>query len=134
MTDTSALARRGRSEEVAERLGGLIADGRLARCLLIDLELLRGMPGRSVGPLRAALDETLGTAEILAEDLVRAREVQERLAERGAHRGTSSFDLVIAAVAERAGATLLHYDADFDGIAEVTGQPVEWVVPRGEAD
>ena len=46
---------------------------------------------------------------------------------------TRRFDLVIAAVAERAGATLIHYDADFDRIAEVTGQPVEWVVPQGEA-
>ena len=25
----------------------------------------------------------------------------------------------------------VHYDADFDRIAEFTGQPVEWVVPRG---
>jgi hypothetical protein len=28
----------------------------------------------------------------------------------------------------------MHYDADYDRIAEVTGQPVEWVVPRGTAD
>jgi len=26
---------------------------------------------------------------------------------------------------------VLHYDADFDLIAEITGQPCEWVVPRG---
>ena len=26
---------------------------------------------------------------------------------------------------------MLHYDDDFDLIAEVTGQPMEWVVPRG---
>jgi len=29
---------------------------------------------------------------------------------------------------------VLHYDRDFDLIAEVTGQPVEWVVPYGTAD
>ena len=34
-------------------------------------------------------------------------------------------------MAERHGVTLLHYRADYDLIAEVTGQPVEWVVPRG---
>ena len=28
---------------------------------------------------------------------------------------------------------LLHYDADFDRIAAVTGQAMEWVVPRGTA-
>ncbi len=39
--------------------------------------------------------------------------------------------LVIAAVAEQAGAVLLHYDADFDRIAAVTGQEMEWVAPKG---
>jgi hypothetical protein len=29
---------------------------------------------------------------------------------------------------------VLHYDADFDLIAAVTGQPTEWVVPAGLAD
>ena len=27
--------------------------------------------------------------------------------------------------------TVLHYDADFDAIAAMTGQDVEWVAPRG---
>jgi predicted nucleic acid-binding protein len=40
-------------------------------------------------------------------------------------------DLIVAAAAEEASLTVLHYDADFDQIAKVTGQPVEWVVPRG---
>jgi hypothetical protein len=26
---------------------------------------------------------------------------------------------------------VLHYDADFDLVAAVTGQTVQWVVPRG---
>jgi hypothetical protein len=26
---------------------------------------------------------------------------------------------------------VLHYDADYDRIAEVTGQPVQWALPRG---
>lgn len=63
----------------------------------------------------------------------RAIEVQNELARRGLHRGVPLPDLVIAATAERHGATVLHYDADFDVIAEVTGQPVQWVVPRGTA-
>jgi hypothetical protein len=40
-------------------------------------------------------------------------------------------DLVIAAAAESAGLTVLHYDGDFERIAEVTGQDQDWVVPRG---
>ncbi|HEX4657178.1 MAG TPA: hypothetical protein VH307_07320 [Streptosporangiaceae bacterium] len=36
--------------------------------------------------------------------------------------------LLIAAVAERERVTLVHYDGDYDLIAEVTGQPMQWVV------
>jgi predicted nucleic acid-binding protein len=61
----------------------------------------------------------------------RALEVQGRLAKRSQHRGVSLPDLVIAACAESAGLTVMHYDADYERIAEVTGQPVQWVVPRG---
>jgi predicted nucleic acid-binding protein len=64
-----------------------------------------------------------------AED--RAREVQVALIGRGQHRGVSVPDLLVAATAELEGLTVLHYDADFDLIAEITGQPCEWVVPKG---
>ncbi len=40
-------------------------------------------------------------------------------------------DLLIAAAAERAGYPLVHYDADFDRIAALTGQPTSWVIPAG---
>jgi hypothetical protein len=29
---------------------------------------------------------------------------------------------------------VLHYDADFELVAEITGQEHEWIVPRGTAD
>jgi predicted nucleic acid-binding protein len=61
----------------------------------------------------------------------RAIEVQGLLAARGRHRGVSLPDLIIAATAEAHGAIVLHYDRDYDLIAEVTGQPTAWVVPRG---
>jgi hypothetical protein len=40
----------------------------------------------------------------------------------------------VAAAAQLAGLTVLHYDADFELIATVTGQDVEWIVPRGSID
>ncbi len=43
-------------------------------------------------------------------------------------------DLIIAATAEQHGVAVLHYDADYDRIAAVTWQPVEWIVPRGSLD
>jgi predicted nucleic acid-binding protein len=66
--------------------------------------------------------------------LDRAQSVHETLAERGQHRGAAIADLIIAAAAELAGLTVLHYDADFDLIATVTRQPVQWVVPAGSVD
>jgi len=43
-------------------------------------------------------------------------------------------DLLIAAAAETNDLAVLHYDADFDRIAAVTGQSVEWVVEAGSVD
>ncbi|MCB1029650.1 MAG: PIN domain nuclease [Microthrixaceae bacterium] len=55
----------------------------------------------------------------------RAVEVQRLLADRGQHRAPSIPDVLVAATAELAELTVLHFDKDFDLIAEVTGQPVE---------
>lgn len=55
----------------------------------------------------------------------RAVEVQMMLADQGRHRAPSIPDLLIAAVAERSGLTVLHLDKGFDLIAEITDQPVE---------
>jgi predicted nucleic acid-binding protein len=63
----------------------------------------------------------------------RARQVQRVLASRS-QRGRKIPDLLIAAAAEEAGLTVLHYDADFDRIAAATGQPCEWIVPAGTID
>jgi predicted nucleic acid-binding protein len=55
----------------------------------------------------------------------RALQVQGELASRGHHRAPSIPDLLVAAIAEDAGLTVLHVDKDYDLIAEVTGQPTE---------
>lgn len=55
----------------------------------------------------------------------RAIEVQLLLADRGQHRGPSIPDLLVAALAEIAGHTVLALDKDFEVIAQITGQPVE---------
>jgi predicted nucleic acid-binding protein len=55
----------------------------------------------------------------------RALDVQVALAGRGKHRAPSIPDLIIAAVGEIVGLTVLHVDKDFELIAELTGQPVE---------
>ena len=55
----------------------------------------------------------------------RALDVQMNLAGKGKHRAPSIPGLLIAAVAELVGLTVLHVDKDFELIAELTGQSVE---------
>lgn len=64
-------------------------------------------------------------------DFDRAIDVMAALAAAGRHRAASIPDLLLAAVAERNALTVLHYDYDFDVIASVTRQAVQWVAPRG---
>jgi predicted nucleic acid-binding protein len=60
----------------------------------------------------------------------RASRVQELLTERGQHRSAGAVDLVVAATAELQGLTLLHRDRDFECIAAVTGQALQWYGPE----
>jgi predicted nucleic acid-binding protein len=131
LADTSALARL-RRQQVAGVLGPLIEAGLIATCGVIEFEL--GWATRTTGEfdqLRADRDagyEWLATHD---EDWRRALEVQGALWRTGQVRAVGFPDLLIAAVAERERVTVLHYDADYDLIAHVTGQPVQWIVPRG---
>ena len=50
---------------------------------------------------------------------------------RVAPRWPGPLIVMIAATAEVHGATVLHYDRDFDLIAAVTGQPTQWITRRG---
>ena len=43
-------------------------------------------------------------------------------------------DLVVAATAESANLSVLHYDDDYERIAKVTGQPTEWIAAPGTLD
>jgi predicted nucleic acid-binding protein len=70
---------------------------------------------------------------VLQSDFDRADEVQRALANK-ALKGRKPADLIIAAQAERVGLCLLHYDRDFELIAQVTGQAHQWIVPRGTID
>ena len=130
LADKSALARISHPE-VAAWLEPRLLDGEVARCSIIDLEVL--FSARSHRDFVAIRNETSGFpfVDTTQADFDRALVVMEALARRGKHRGVSIPDLLIAAVGERAGLVVVHYDADFDLIAEVTQQPMQWVVPKG---
>lgn len=130
LVEKSALARLPRPE-VERRLAPLLLSGKLARCGVLSLEVLfSARDHEDFVRIRAELD-SLPLVSTAQRDLDRAIDVMELLARRGQHRGAGIPDLLIAAIAERTGLALLHYDRDFDLIGAVTGQRMEWVVPRG---
>lgn len=131
LVDTSASARL-HHPAVGERLRPLIAAGLVGTCGALDLEALYSARSpdehRAVRADRRRAYEHLPTHDA---DWARAVEVQSALAERGAWRSVGLADLLLCAIAERERVTVLHYDPDYDTVAGVTGQRVEWVVPRG---
>jgi len=131
LADTSALVYL-RFPEVDQRLSSLIVQGLVYRCGIVDLEILvTARNHEELVTLRERRSAAFPLVPTLQEDYDRAMDVMGLLAAAHKHRVAKISDLIIAAVAERSGLVLLHYDADFDQIAAVTGQRVEWVAPRG---
>ncbi|HTJ40408.1 MAG TPA: PIN domain-containing protein [Dactylosporangium sp.] len=131
LADTSAYTIARRSPAAEARLRTLAVDGTLATFVTIDLEL--GYSARTpaehqgIFRVRGQLVQLANLDEIA----LRAREVQALMAAQSQHRAAGVMDLLTAAAAEHYGASVLHYDADFDHIAAVTGQPVDWITPKG---
>ncbi len=132
LLDTSVLTRLHHAA-VREIVEPLAKAGRAARASISDLEV--GFSARN----EAEWDELTESLNVLVEiettsgHVRRALQVQRQLAARS-QRGRKVPDLLVAAAAEKAGCIVLHYDADFDLISAVTGQPSEWVVLAGTVD
>ncbi|MFI6983062.1 PIN domain nuclease [Embleya sp. NPDC050154] len=130
LIDTSALARFMRGD--AEQFGWDQAAGAglIATCPITELEFFYSA--------RTAADRARGIEDmrllfgwVPVDDRAydRAWQVQGELTDRGHHRSAGAVDLVVAATAELQGLTLLHRDRDFDCIAAVTGQALQWYGP-----
>lgn len=129
LLDTSVLRRLGRLE-VRAVVEPLAATGQLGRASICDLEVgCSARNGEEWDRLVGALD-AFQRVETTAAHVRRALQVQRLLAQRS-RRGRKIPDLLIAAAAEDLGVCVLHYDADFDVIAAVTGQACQWVLPAG---
>ncbi len=132
LLDTSVLTRL-REPTIRRAIESRTESAELARAGISDLEL--GYSARDAAEwdrLTQAI-EVFELVETTAEHMRRARQVQRLLAAKH-QRGRKVPDLLIAAAAETSNLIVLHYDADFDRIAAVTGQPCEWVVPAGSVD
>jgi predicted nucleic acid-binding protein len=117
---------------VAARLRPLVDANLIATCGVLEVEALYSARNSEeyerMRTQRLAIFTYLESEET---DLQRALATQRELCVKSQHKGPRVPDLVIAAIAQRYGLTLIHYDSDFDRIAEVTAQRTEWVVPRG---
>jgi predicted nucleic acid-binding protein len=131
LADKSALTRSDTRPEVREALEPLLISAEIATCGIVDLELLYSASSRATYRALAEALRGMPRVDIAEESVKRALEVQAMLAERSQHRAVPLPDLLVAACAERAGLAVLHYDADFDRIAGLTGQAAQWIVPRG---
>lgn len=133
LADTSAWVVSGRDDDLRRDFDEAVARGEIATCDMVELELLHGARNaRELVETRARLD-LAPQCPIRPAELERALDVYERLARQGGlhQRRVKYPDLLIAAAAESAGVPVLHYDGDFEVIAEVTGQPLRWIAPPG---
>jgi predicted nucleic acid-binding protein len=131
LADTSAYAIARRIPAAEARLRRLAADGVLATFVTVDLEMGYSARDRTehqgIFRVRGRLVQLACTDEIAT----RARQIQTLLASTSQQRAAGVMDLLTAAAAEQYGASVLHYDGEFDHIAAVTRQATDWIVPRG---
>ncbi|GHE10691.1 PIN domain-containing protein [Klenkia taihuensis] len=93
-----------------------------------------GVSARDVAEYDAGMSVLAGMPVLPQTDAVVAvaHEMQRALVQRGTHRGPKVVDVVIAATALVHDAEVLHYDADYDLIADAEPRlRTRWVVPRG---
>jgi hypothetical protein len=135
LLDNSAWARLGDASlplERAEEIAIALEDGRVAACLPFLLEA--GYSARSAADHGELIEELLALPSIGLDEEIerRAIDAQGQLARAGHHR-LPPVDLILAAIADRRGLGVLHYDADFDVLAARTDLSFEsvWLAPHG---
>lgn len=130
LVDKSAHGQLPYDPQAASLLNALAIEGEVAICEVVALELLYS--SRGPGDYETLWQHLQAFVWLpMNADVGRvALDIQRKLAKRGEHRRPIP-DLLIAAAAIVHGATVLHYDKDFDLIAEVVDLSARWIIPRG---
>jgi predicted nucleic acid-binding protein len=131
LADTSVYVLQHRHPPVRRRFETLLAEGRLAACQMTALEYLNNAPDPKGYEILWGALHGHRWMDVTTQAMDRALAVHRTLAATSQHRHFRLPDLIIAATAELNGATVLHYDTDYDRIAAITGQPTEWVAVKG---
>jgi predicted nucleic acid-binding protein len=134
LADTSAWVwTRVVGDDLRREFDAAVVEQGIAICDMVRFELLHS--AQSATEFRALRQDlqALPNCPIAEEQWLRALDVYEKLADQGGlhHRAVKHPDLLIAAAAESAGVAVVHYDEDYDRIAQITGQEVCWLAPRG---
>jgi predicted nucleic acid-binding protein len=131
LADTSAWTNRHKDPSVDRDFEERIIADEIGTCPMVVMELLwTTQHQREFEELRRDLD-ALARFPNNQGSWDRAIDVWNELVAQGRHRQVKIPDLLIAATAEIAGIAVCHYDADFDVIATITGQPVRAIAAIG---
>ncbi len=120
------------AKDRADEISGLVKRNEIGVCLPFLLEA--GYSARSAADRKEIMGRLERFPHVAIESEVEriALQAQRELAEIGHHRLTPT-DVVIAACAHRAEAGVLHYDGDYDILAERTSLVFDsvWLAPAG---
>lgn len=132
LLDKSALARWD-EPAVAAVLDPALAAGLLWSCPPVELEVGFSAPSAAeYAALRRDRAATYLNAPLAPHVGVVALELQASLATARKLRAVGPIDMLIAATAVAHSLTVLHYDGDFEILAETDDRLAQrWVVPRG---
>ena len=130
VADKSAYEQQRHSEAARGLLEALASEGSLCMTDVVALELLYSARGAADYETRREDLSSFPWIRLTEAAADRALEVQHRLAVTGRHR-VPIPDLLLAATALEENATVLHYDRDFDVIAEATDLRARWIIPPG---
>lgn len=135
LADTTAWSWKQRKAypQLRQAFNQRLIAGDIAICDMVRLEILHTARNpQEFGEIRQDFD-SLPQVEMNPVIWARALQVYEELARQGGQkqRSVKHPDLLIAAAAESAGVPVLHYDTDYETIAAVTRQPIEWLAPKG---
>ena len=132
IADTSAWAH-ARAASVRREWSAALRNGQIATCPVIALELLVSARDREefdeiAGDLAQLRDvpvtrSVTNVAQQAFRELAHVRPLH--------HRSVKIPDLLIAACASGAAVGVLHYDEDFDRLANVLPFDSRWIAPRG---
>ncbi|HEV3319152.1 MAG TPA: PIN domain-containing protein [Solirubrobacteraceae bacterium] len=131
--DTGAWtwARDRRFPQLASWFNAQVAAGHVLVCDLVILELVRLSPNEARAKQVAQRLDAFKSVPMPTTLWQRVRELQLLLAATGGHRRVPPIDLLIGSAAEAAGVPLVHYDRDYERLANVCALQHHWLLPDG---